>query len=122
MSKSLGNLPLVSNLLKTYPADVIRLVLQRHHYRQPWECFPADLQAASTIVDHFAQVRALVGRDASGEAGELTTRFQEAMENDLDSLTAINLLDEAAQTVIAQQDLKLGSELLLLTGALGLRV
>lgn len=122
MSKSLGNLTLVSNLLKTYSADTIRVVLQQHHYREAWECFPADLEAASTVVDHFAQVRALVGRDTNGEAGELTTRFQAAMENDLDSPTAIRLLDEAAQAIIAQPDPKLGAELLRLTGALGLSV
>jgi cysteinyl-tRNA synthetase len=122
MSKSLGNLTLVSNLLKTYSADVIRVALQQHHYRQAWECFPADLQAASTIVDHFTQVRALVGHDTGVEAGELTTRFQDAMENDLDSPTAIRLLDEAAQAIIARPDRSLGSELLRLTNALGLRV
>jgi len=36
MSKSLGNLTLVSNLLKDYTADTIRLLLQSHHYRYPW--------------------------------------------------------------------------------------
>lgn len=40
MSKSLGNLTLVSNLLKDYSADAIRIVLLSHHYRYPWECFP----------------------------------------------------------------------------------
>ena len=35
MSKSLGNLTLVRDLLKEYDANAIRLVLQSHHYRYP---------------------------------------------------------------------------------------
>ncbi|TMC64982.1 MAG: cysteine--tRNA ligase, partial [Chloroflexota bacterium] len=40
MSKSLGNLTLVSDLLKEHSADAIRITLLNHHYRYPWECFP----------------------------------------------------------------------------------
>src|SRR5438445_601118 len=47
VSKSLGNLTLVSNLLKDYSPHAIRIMLQNHHYRYPWECFPADLQHAT---------------------------------------------------------------------------
>ncbi len=53
MSKSLGNLTLVSNLLKEYSADAIRIVLQSHHYRYPWECFPEDLKIAAETADLF---------------------------------------------------------------------
>ncbi len=37
MSKSLGNLVLVSDLLKKYSANAIRLMLLLNHYRKPWE-------------------------------------------------------------------------------------
>lgn len=37
MSKSLGNLVLVSDLLKKYSANAIRLMLLTNHYRKPWE-------------------------------------------------------------------------------------
>ena len=37
MSKSLGNLVFVSELLKEWDARSIRLVLVRHHYRHSWE-------------------------------------------------------------------------------------
>src|SRR6266581_2455654 len=47
MSKSLGNLTLVSDLLKEYSADAIRLTLLSHHYRHPWECFSEDLHSAT---------------------------------------------------------------------------
>lgn len=122
MSKSLGNLTLVSNLLKAYSANTIRVVLQQHHYRQAWECFPADLQAAAAIVDRFQQVRTLVGCNTNSERSELSTRFEAAMEDDLNSPAAIQLLDATAQTIISQTDCDLGSELLGLIAALGIRV
>ena len=37
MSKSLGNLVLVSDLLKKYSPNAIRWMLLSHHYRQVWE-------------------------------------------------------------------------------------
>ncbi len=122
MSKSLGNLTLVSNLLKSYSADTIRVVLQQHHYRQPWECFPADLEAAQTVVDHFQQVRSFIKQDATSENSELTSSFKAAMEDDLNSPAAIRLLDETAQALISHLDSSLAVELLRLTTALGLCV
>src|SRR5205823_3023389 len=66
MSKSLGNLTLVSDLLKDYSANAIRVTLLNHHYRYPWECFPADLQVATETVGLFEQVRTLAGNRVSG--------------------------------------------------------
>jgi cysteinyl-tRNA synthetase len=122
MSKSLGNLTLVSNLLKEYSADTIRLTLQSHHYREPWECFTADLESADATVELFRQVRALVGRDATGEDLMLRNRFNAAMDNDLDTPEAVRLLREAADHAVANNDLNTGAEVLRQTTALGLCV
>ena len=122
MSKSLGNLILVSNLLKEYSADAIRAVLLDHHYRYPWECFPADLQFATETVEQFKQVRKLVGEQTEGEDKMLSDRFHAAMENDLNTPEALLLLRQAAETVIANHDLHTGAELLRLTTVLGFRV
>src|SRR6266513_1857644 len=67
MSKSLGNLTLVSDLLKEHSADAIRITLLNHHYRYPWECFPEDLNVAEETVALFQQVRAMVGTQSDGE-------------------------------------------------------
>src|SRR5438132_1098817 len=66
MSKSLGNLTLVSDLLKNYSADAIRVTLLNHHYRYPWECFSEDLEVAMETVGLFEQVRTLVGTRVAG--------------------------------------------------------
>jgi cysteinyl-tRNA synthetase len=120
MSKSLGNLTLVSDLLKSYSADAIRIVLQSHHYRHPWECFPEDLQEATEKVELFQHIRSLVGRHATGEDIILRNRVKAALNDDLDTPEALLLLKQAAETVAANHDLNTGAEILRLTSMLGL--
>jgi L-cysteine:1D-myo-inositol 2-amino-2-deoxy-alpha-D-glucopyranoside ligase len=122
MSKSLGNLTLVSNLLKDYSADAIRLTLLSHHYRHPWECYAEDLQVATQTIEQLQHVRRLVGRDAAGEDSMLRHQFTAAMDDDLDTPQAVVLLKEAAAKVIAEPNLETGAEILRLTGVLGLCV
>jgi L-cysteine:1D-myo-inositol 2-amino-2-deoxy-alpha-D-glucopyranoside ligase len=121
MSKSLGNLTLVSDLLKNYSANAIRVTLLNHHYRYPWECFPADLEAATETAAHIRQVQTLVGERTDGEDTLLRDRFHAAMENDLNTPEAILLLRQAAEGVIANHDLNTGAEIVRLVRVLGLR-
>ncbi len=122
MSKSLGNLILVSDLLKSYTPDAIRITLQSHHYRYPWECFPADLQSATETVGLFQHVRELVGSEPHGEDALLRARFKAAIENDLNTPEALLLLRQAAETVLANHNQDTGAELLHLATVLGVNV
>src|SRR6266567_624195 len=121
MSKSLGNLTLVSDLLKNYNANAIRISLLNHQYRYPWECFPADLEVATETVAHIRQVQTLVGEQTGGEDRLLRDRFHAAMENDLNTPEAILLLRQAAERVIANHDMNTGAEIMRLVRVLGLR-
>ena len=122
MSKSLGNLTLVSDLLKDYSADAIRVTLLNHHYRYPWECFPEDFQVATETVGLFKQVRTLVGDRVGGTDNLLHGLFIAAMENDLNTPQALLLLRQAAEAVIVNDDVNTGAEILRLVRVLGLRV
>jgi L-cysteine:1D-myo-inositol 2-amino-2-deoxy-alpha-D-glucopyranoside ligase len=122
MSKSLGNLTLVSDLLKDYSADAIRVMLLNHHYRYPWECFPADLSVATETVGLFEQVRAIVGEQVDGTDSLLHGRFVAAMENDLNTPQALLLLRQASETVVANHNVSTGAEVLRSIRVLGLRV
>src|SRR5437763_5893105 len=104
MSKSLGNLTLVSNLLKDYSGDAIRVMLLNHHYRYPWECFPEDLQVATEIVKLFSLVRTIVSERTEGENTVLRGRFHAAMENDMNTPEALFLLRQAAEAAVANHD------------------
>jgi cysteinyl-tRNA synthetase len=122
MSKSLGNLTLVSDLLQNYSANAIRVTLLNHHYRYPWECFPEDLQVATETVELFQRVRALVGERVDGADSLLHDRFMAAMENDLNTPQALFLLRQAAEAVVANHDLNTGAEIVRLVRVLGLKI
>ena len=122
MSKSLGNLTLVSDLLQRYSANAIRVTLLNHHYRYPWECFPEDLQVATETVELFQRVRALVGEGVDGTDSLLHDRFIAAMENDLNTPQALFLLRQAAEAVVANHDLNTGAEIVRLVRVLGLKI
>ena len=55
MSKSLGNMVFLRDLLRTYSADAIRLYLLGHHYRQVWEWAPADLDGRRDVRRRLAR-------------------------------------------------------------------
>ena len=92
MSKSLGNLTLVRNLIKNYSADAIRTVLLNHHYRYPWECFPQEPGGPAPTVELFQQVRTIVGKQPQGGDELLLYCFKAAMDNDLNTPQALLLL------------------------------
>ncbi|MBA2363175.1 MAG: cysteine--tRNA ligase, partial [Chloroflexia bacterium] len=54
MSKSLGNLVLVGDLLEQYSPDAIRLALLSHHYRESWEYEHEVLTTAQSWADQLA--------------------------------------------------------------------
>ncbi len=122
MSKSLGNLTLVSDLLKDYSADAIRVTLLSHQYRCPWECFPEDLEVASEMVARLQQVRTLVGEQTEGQDTVLSGRFHAAMKNDLNTPEVLLLLNRAAEATLANHDVNTGVEALRLARVLGLKV
>src|SRR5215218_2093705 len=56
MSKSLGNLVFISDLLKTYDPRAIRLALVEHHYRREWEWHPSLMEANTERLAAWAAV------------------------------------------------------------------
>jgi L-cysteine:1D-myo-inositol 2-amino-2-deoxy-alpha-D-glucopyranoside ligase len=91
MSKSLRNLVLVGDLLRRYDADSIRVLLLRHHYREPWDYTQEQLEDAAGWTQRLRQAVRGSG-DASGES-PLVVRA--ALENDLDTPRALRLLEDA---------------------------
>jgi L-cysteine:1D-myo-inositol 2-amino-2-deoxy-alpha-D-glucopyranoside ligase len=87
MSKSLGNLTFVDDLLARHTAEAIRRLLLGRHYREDWEFRPADLERSATAVS-------AVGADTP-KGGELKERFFEALDRDLDTPEALRCLDLA---------------------------
>jgi len=91
MSKSLRNLVLVRDLLARYDADSIRVLLLRHHYREPWEYTQDQLDDAAAWM---ARLRAAAERAHIGP-GDGALEVRAALEDDLDTPRALRLLEEA---------------------------
>lgn len=94
MSKSKGNLVRVSDLLRAgVDPMAIRLVLLDQHYRTPWEYTDGLLDTAVKRWDRWTRALACRGDDG---AESLIDGMRVAMSNDLDSATAVRLVDEWA--------------------------
>ena len=101
MSKSLGNLVIVRDVLRHYRADALRLYLHSHHYRRSFEYEddgPARFEAMVDLLD-----RATRAERGSGDVLDLTAaheRVAAAIANDLDTPTAVTTLGEMAATIV----------------------
>jgi L-cysteine:1D-myo-inositol 2-amino-2-deoxy-alpha-D-glucopyranoside ligase len=90
MSKSLGNMVFLKDLLRTYSADALRLYLLGHHYRQAWEWAPADLEVAAGIARRL--VEAAREPDLPGERSAGREAFAAALTDDLNTPRALAIL------------------------------
>ncbi len=93
MSKSLGNVLLVHDLIKTIPGEVIRLALLSAHYRQPLDWSDATLASARSMLDRlYGALRGIsVSQDARSEAA-IPKALIAALEDDLNTPKAMAAL------------------------------
>ncbi|HAM03620.1 MAG TPA: cysteine--tRNA ligase [Acidimicrobiaceae bacterium] len=87
MSKSLGNLVFVGDLLKEWEPQVIRLALLAHHYRTDWDWHSSELERAAARLERWRAAGA-------GDGGAEQVRAR--LDDDLDAPGALAVLDEAA--------------------------
>ncbi|HEX9676315.1 MAG TPA: cysteine--tRNA ligase [Anaerolineales bacterium] len=113
MSKSLGNLVMVRDLLQQWSPDALRLYLADHHYRSSWSYSEADLRASQARAD---RLRAAAGGTASGPEQDAEASlpfsgvpldppaariaFDRAMEADLDASAALKALEGLADQIL----------------------
>ncbi|AJM77680.1 cysteine--1-D-myo-inosityl 2-amino-2-deoxy-alpha-D-glucopyranoside ligase [Rathayibacter toxicus] len=103
MSKSLGNLVLVSQL-RSEGVDprAIRLALLAHHYRSDWEWLPDALPTAKARLDRWEASLLAPGRCS---ADGVLTRLRAVLAEDLNTPAALSMLDAAAQEGVDDPDL-----------------
>lgn len=89
MSKSLGNLILISDLLKKYSADAIRFVLLSHHYREPWNYVQNEFEKAE------GNLKALTRFGKTGENKYLMEKIKLALCDDLNTPAALQIMLDA---------------------------
>jgi cysteinyl-tRNA synthetase len=128
MSKSLGNLVMVDDLLEDWSPDALRLYLARHHYREVWSHNLAELEQAQKLARWLTDVAtAGGGTGASPDCASLRDAFAEAMDDDLDTPRAIHQVERLAELILdaagSGQDVRSAQAMLRAVGSvLGLRL
>ena len=90
MSKSLGNVLLVHDLIETIPGEVIRLALLSAHYRQPLDWSAQTIDSARRMLDRlYGAVRGIEVSDEARAAAEVPEALVAALEDDLNTPKAM---------------------------------
>jgi cysteinyl-tRNA synthetase len=106
MSKSLGNVANLLDLLEHYDPRAYRLVLLQTHYRGPVRIGQDNIDASVNALaglDSFAARTAAVALGATPDP-EVIAKFREFMDNDLDTSSSVALLFETVRRANAALD------------------
>jgi cysteinyl-tRNA synthetase len=107
MSKSLGNVSNLLDLVEQYDPRAYRLLVLRSHYRSPIDVTDdtlRDAEAALARLDAFAR-RVAAAADLGAEPDpEALARFRAAMDDDLQTPTATGLLFDLVRRANAALD------------------
>jgi L-cysteine:1D-myo-inositol 2-amino-2-deoxy-alpha-D-glucopyranoside ligase len=113
MSKSLGNLVFVGDLLEEWQPVAIRTALLAHHYREDWEWTTDDMPTAAARLEGWRKVAERSGQPLADEGVDPALEaVRDALDNDLDTPTALAALDDLAAS---GQSVDRGAELLGIT-------
>jgi len=105
MSKSRGNLVLVSKLLAAgADPSAIRLALLAHHYRSEWEWFDSDLETATRRLELWSSGLHRQSEDPA-DSGVVLAELRRALANDLDTPVALAVLDAAFARGVTEPEL-----------------
>lgn len=110
MSKSIGNISLVRDLVRTFPGGALRLFLLSTHYRSPLDFDPGEMRAAVKGLERLKTCLTLLGEALGravpdGDAGAqafaekletLRARFEAAMDDDFNTALAQAVLFDLA--------------------------
>ena len=104
MSKSIGNVLLVHELLKKAPGEAIRLALLNAHYRQPLDWTDEGLAQAKRMLDRlYGALRSLADVEADPDAAP-DPDFLDALEDDLNTPKALAALFELVRKANTETD------------------
>jgi len=98
MSKSLGNVKLVHELIKRVPGEVLRWALLSGHYRAPLDWTDTLIEQSRKSLDRLYGALQRAG-DVEAPPGEPPQAFVEALEDDLNTPRAMAELFALAKTL-----------------------
>jgi len=105
MSKSLGNVVLVHDLIKSVPGEVIRLALLGAHYRQPLDWSEETIKAARRMLDRlYGAIRGIEVPAAVRATAEAPDALVAALEDDINTPKAMAEFFALAKTLNKEND------------------
>jgi cysteinyl-tRNA synthetase len=105
MSKSLGNVVLVHDLVAEMPGEVIRLALLSAHYRQPLDWSGETIDSAKRMLDRFyGAVRGIELTAAVRTAAVPPAAVIEALEDDINTPRALAEMFNLARSLNKASD------------------
>jgi len=113
MSKSLGNFLTIRDVLREYPAEVLRLFIFSTQYRNPLDFTEAALQDAQSGLDRIYECLATIAELPEGDDNgkivvskkdrnklqNLKSRFEQAMDNDFNTAQALGFLFDGVKVM-----------------------
>ena len=103
MSKSLGNIIVIKDILRQYTSDDLRIFILSSHYRKPLSYSKEILDAAAKGAARLAAAVALGGNTEGSlsdiDADKYQSSFMEAMNDDLNSPRALAVLFDLARDI-----------------------
>lgn len=96
MSKSLGNIVFVRDLLSSTPSGAVRLMLCAHHHRSAWEYNAGELASAELRWRDYQAAMSSDLRFTNTDAQAVYDDFIARIDDDLDTPGALAILDEVA--------------------------
>ncbi len=105
MSKSIGNVVLLNDLLKDWPGEVIRFAMLTGHYRPPLDWTPGLLAQAKTTLDRIYGALRRVWTETGGPARDkgVVTALSDDL-NTPEALAALSALAAEANTAADRKD------------------
>jgi cysteinyl-tRNA synthetase len=97
MSKSLGNMVFVGELLTSYSADALRLHLLSHPYRRPWDHPQGAPVPTEALAKKLAKAFGDAGESTDEEIERYRMEFTDALASDMNTLGAIRALEALAE-------------------------
>lgn len=124
MSKSLGNVRNLLDLIDAFDPRAFRLLVLRAHYRSPIDIVEDALRDAEAALDRLDSFARRFAGPAAGQASDaaLVERFRTAMDDDLDTPGGVATLFDAVRRANADGDLGVAAAALEIAGVLGLQL
>jgi cysteinyl-tRNA synthetase len=119
MSKSLGNVMLLHELLQKHPPELLRYLLLKAHYRQPLDWSDSTIaQARATLDGWYGALRDLADVDVDASTIETPAAVDAALLDDLNTPQALAVVAELASATRHASDRKAAKASLLGAGAM----